>query len=150
MGRSLARIHNVGALRESKHRIKMNPETYGDANLKFLESTDFLFPDISDHYKKIANEIINESKKLFEGVPVQRIHGDFHKGNIILRGDDSYFVDFDDMVTGPVVQDVWPVCTGDDEQSLIDRDILEAYDSIRSFRPIKVNSLLECPKTDSL
>ena len=144
MGRSLARIHNVGALRESKYRIKMNPETYGDANLKFLESTDFLLPDISDHYKKIATEIINESKKLFEGVPSQRIHGDFHKGNIILRGDDSYFVDFDDMVTGPVVQDVWPVCTGDDEQSLIDRDIfLEAYDSIRSF-PYDQLKLIPC------
>ena len=63
--------------------------------------------DVSEHYKKIANEIISESKKLFVGVPAQRIHGDFHKGNIILRGDDSYFVDFDDMVTGPVVQDVW-------------------------------------------
>ena len=38
------------------------------------------------------------------------------------------------MVTGPVVQDVWPVCPGDDQDSLKDRDIfLEAYDSIRSF-----------------
>ena len=85
MGRSLARIHSVGALRDSKYRIKMNPETYGDANLKFLESTDFLLPDISDHYKKIATELINESKKLFEGVPSQRIHGDKRKYNSTRR-----------------------------------------------------------------
>ena len=49
---------------------------------------------------KIAKQIITESKELFTGVKSQRIHGDFHKGNIILRGDESYFVDFDDMVTG--------------------------------------------------
>jgi Ser/Thr protein kinase RdoA (MazF antagonist) len=134
MGRSLARIHNVGAKKDSKHRIKLTPESYGEANLAFLQNSDFLINDIREHYIKTANLIIKESKELFNGVPSQRIHGDFHKGNIILRGDDSYFVDFDDMVTGPVVQDVWPVCTGDDEQSLIDRDIfLEAYDSIRSF-----------------
>ena len=41
MGRSLARIHNVGALKESKHRIKLNPESYGEANLRFLEKSNF-------------------------------------------------------------------------------------------------------------
>ncbi len=144
MGRSLARIHSVGALRESKHRIKLTPENYGEENLKFLESSNFLLSDIRDNYIQTSNLIINESKELFKGINTQRIHGDFHKGNIILRGDDSYFVDFDDMVTGPVVQDVWPVCTGDDEQSLIDRGVfLEAYDSIRSF-PYEQLKLIPC------
>lgn len=144
MGRSLARIHSVGALRESKYRIKLTPESYGDANLSFLENENVLFSDIRENYIKTANLIINESKEIFKGITGQRIHGDFHKGNIILRGDDSYFVDFDDMVTGPVVQDVWPVCTGDDEQSLIDRDVfLEAYDSIRTF-PYEQLKLIPC------
>ncbi len=144
MGRSLARIHSVGAQKKSLHRIKLSPESYGVANLKYLEGTNFLLTDIKEHYLVIANQIIGESKELFKGINSQRIHGDFHKGNIILRGDDSYFVDFDDMVTGPVVQDVWPVCTGDDEQSLIDRDVfLEAYDSIRSF-PFEQLRLIPC------
>ena len=144
MGRSLARIHSVGALKESRHRINLSPETYGEANLAFLESTDFLFNDIREGYTQITKQIITESKDLFKGVKTQRIHGDFHKGNIILRGDESYFVDFDDMVTGPVVQDVWPVCTGDDEQSLSDRAVfLEAYDSIRSF-PYEQIKLIPC------
>jgi len=134
MGRSLARIHSIGAQRKAKYRIALNPETYGTANLKFLESTNHLFSEIRENYLQIANLIISESEELFSGVVTQRIHGDFHKGNIILRGDESYFVDFDDMVTGPVVQDVWPVCPGDDEQSLKDRAIfLEAYDSIKPF-----------------
>jgi Ser/Thr protein kinase RdoA (MazF antagonist) len=144
MGRSLARIHSVGALKKSRHRISLTPESYGEANLRFLETTDAIFRDIRDSYIETANLIINESKELFNAVPSQRIHGDFHKGNIILRGDESYFVDFDDMVTGPVVQDVWPVCTGDDEQSLIDRGVfLEAYDSIRSF-PYEQLKLIPC------
>ncbi|MAW07786.1 MAG: serine/threonine protein kinase [Halobacteriovoraceae bacterium] len=144
MGRSLARIHNVGALKESKYRVKLNPESYGEANLDFLESSGFLLSDIRENYIQTAKLIINESKDFFRGVIPQRIHGDFHKGNIILRGDDSYFVDFDDMVTGPVVQDVWPVCPGDDQDSLKDRDVfLEAYDSIRTF-PFDQLKMIPC------
>ncbi len=134
MGRSLARIHSVGALRGANHRIKLGPESYGVANIEFLKSTDFIPSDIRENYLMMTDQIITKAKTLFTGVATQRIHGDFHKGNIILRGDDSYFVDFDDMVTGPVVQDVWPICPGDDQQSIIDRNIfLEAYDSIRPF-----------------
>lgn len=134
MGRSLARIHSVGALKAAKHRIKLTPESYGEANLNYLKSTDYIPSDIRESFITICDQIIRESKPLFENMNFQRVHGDFHKGNIILRGDDSYFVDFDDMVMGPVVQDVWPICPGDDQQSIIDRNIfLDAYDSIRSF-----------------
>ena len=144
MGRSLARIHSVGVLKESRYRINLSPETYGEANLAFLESTNFIFNDVRESYIQIARQIIAESNELFKGVAAQRIHGDFHKGNIILRGDESFFVDFDDMVTGPVVQDVWPVCTGDDKQSLTDRAIfLEAYDSIKPF-PYEQLKLIPC------
>lgn len=134
MGRSLARIHSVGALTSASHRIKLTPDSYGKANIEFLESTGHIPLDIKENYLALAKQIITESQELFQNVKYQRIHGDFHKGNIILRGDDSFFVDFDDMVMGPVVQDVWPICPGDDEQSIIDRGIfLEAYDSIREF-----------------
>lgn len=144
MGRSLARIHSVGALRAAEHRIKLTPETYGEANLNFLSSTNHIPLDIRENYLAMANQIINESKTLFKDIAYQRVHGDFHKGNIILRGDDSYFVDFDDMVMGPVVQDVWPICPGDDQQSIIDRNIfLEAYDSIRPF-PYEQLKLIPC------
>ena len=144
MGRSLARIHLIGSLKKSNHRIHLSPETYGEANLKYLESTNFIFGEVRETYIQIAQQIIQESKDLFKGISPQRIHGDFHRGNIILRGDDSYFVDFDDMVMGPVVQDVWPVCTGDDEGSLKDRAIfLEAYDSIKSF-PYEQLKLIPC------
>lgn len=144
MGRSLARIHSVGALKKANHRIQLTPESYGEANLNFLENSGLLFADVKDTYLQTANQLITEAKELFKGIQNQRIHGDFHKGNIILRGDDSYFVDFDDMVTGPVVQDVWPVCTGDDNESLKDRDIfIEAYDSIRSF-PYEQLKIIPC------
>ncbi len=134
MGRSLARIHNVGAQKKSLHRIELNPESYGQANIEYLMSTDFIPLDIREHYLNLVNEVVTASEELFEKVEVQRIHGDFHKGNIILRGNESYFVDFDDMVNGPVVQDVWPICSGDEKESLLDRDIfLKAYDSIRHF-----------------
>ena len=50
LGRSLARIHNVGATKNSKHRIKLTPESYGDANLDFLKNSNLLVPEISESY----------------------------------------------------------------------------------------------------
>jgi len=134
MGRTLARLHNVGAQRTAGHRITIDPQSYGVQNLKFLQSTIFVPNDVKDNYFQTIETIIDESTPLFKDLNIHRIHGDFHKGNIILRDDTPYIIDFDDMLMGPAVQDVWPIVPGDDEQSLIDRTILlEAYDEMRSF-----------------
>jgi Ser/Thr protein kinase RdoA (MazF antagonist) len=66
-------------------------------------------------------------------VPVHRIHGDCHVGNL-LRGDEGwFFLDFDDFVVGPAVQDVWMLLPGRDAEGARQRSLLvEAY---RQFRP---------------
>ena len=38
---------------------------------------------------------------------MQRIHGDCHSGNILWRDETAHFVDLDDCVMGPAIQDVW-------------------------------------------
>jgi Ser/Thr protein kinase RdoA (MazF antagonist) len=65
---------------------------------------------------------------------VQRIHGDCHRGNLIWDGRDFVFVDFDDMLMGPPVQDVWLLVSGRDEEGLEHRRIfLEGYEGLRRF-----------------
>jgi Ser/Thr protein kinase RdoA (MazF antagonist) len=134
MGRSLARIHNVGAMRKADHRITITPQTYGVQNLEFLKQTNFLSAEVRQSYTETVTAIIQDSISLFEGITNHRIHGDFHKGNIIMRNETPYFVDFDDMLMGPAVQDVWPIVPGDDQESIVDRSILlEAYETMRPF-----------------
>ena len=68
------------------------------------------------------------------GVATQPIHGDCHVGNL-LRGDEGwFFLDFDDMVVGPAVQDVWMLLPGRDAEAERQRRVLvDAYREFRSF-----------------
>ena len=50
-----------------------------------------------------------------------RLHGDCHPGNILWRDEDPaghgpHIVDLDDAVTGPAVQDLWMLLSGDRSQ----------------------------------
>ncbi len=69
-----------------------------------------------------------------EHVEYVLLHGDCHAGNVLWRGDEPYFIDFDDMLYGPPVQDCWMLIGGDDEYAMKNRDILlDAYEEIRPF-----------------
>jgi len=62
------------------------------------------------------------------------LHGDCHLGNLLYRDDTLFFVDFDDMVVGPCVQDLWLLLPGDDQEGRVLREaLLEGYEEWRSF-----------------
>jgi Ser/Thr protein kinase RdoA (MazF antagonist) len=77
---------------------------------------------------------------------VQRLQGDCHLGNIIWKDDLPTCIDFDDIVTGPVVQDLWMLVPGRDDDSRRRFDILvDAYElrgllnreSLRLIEPLR-------------
>jgi Ser/Thr protein kinase RdoA (MazF antagonist) len=134
LGRLLARIHNVGAALETPHRLTLNAENFPLAALALLEERDFLPPSCARAYREATLEIVRLYEQLAEGVPLHPIHGDCHAGNL-LRGDDGWvFLDFDDMVVGPAVQDVWMLVPGRDAVAARQRALLvEAYREFRDF-----------------
>ncbi len=135
MGRLIARMHNVGAGKVSNHRIHISPDTYAKQNLNFLLENKFLPSHIATPYQDVIKEISDLSAPLFKKASSHRIHGDCHWGNVIWREEEGPFlVDFDDMLVGPAVQDVWLVIPGIDQQAKQDRALfLEAYEDLRSF-----------------
>lgn len=134
-GRLLARIHSVGASKKANHRLHMTPDTFGRKNLQFLLESKSIPSQHAPLYKEIVEKICDASEPLFENVETHRIHGDCHWGNVIHRENQGiFFIDFDDMVTGPAVQDIWLLIPGDDVHAKQDREILiEAYQSMRDF-----------------
>ena len=69
-----------------------------------------------------------------EGVSVQPIHGDCHAGNLLHGENGWFFLDFDDMVVGPAVHDVWMLLPGRDAYAQRQRALfVEAYQQLRSF-----------------
>jgi Ser/Thr protein kinase RdoA (MazF antagonist) len=134
IGRLLARLHNVGATKEFKHRLRLSSESYGTANLEFLRNNRLLPASIEGHYLRVAELIIKTSEPWFREVPHQRIHGDCHIGNILWHSRGCYIVDFDDSLTGPCVQDLWLLTPGRDEAAMKYRErIVEGYEMMRPF-----------------
>lgn len=134
LGRFLARIHTVGDSIKNAPRGKLNPQTYGRDSLKILIDQNVLVGNLANIYSQLVGEIVNRIEPLFEGQETTLLHGDCHAGNILWKGDEPYFIDFDDMLYAPPVQDFWMMIGGDDEYAMKNRDILiDAYLEIRDF-----------------
>lgn len=134
VGRLLARLHGVGALREAPERIRLDPETYGWDNLDWLLEMEVIPEEIEDRYAEVVEEIADRSFPWFEAASFQRIHGDAHLGNLLWNDQGPFWVDFDDMVMGPPVQDLWLIAPGRDNDSRRNFSILlEAYCEMEEF-----------------
>lgn len=135
LGRLLARMHNVGAVKKAQHRLHITPDTFGRQNLEFLLKSKAIPFHHENSYKSLVEQICNVSDPLFKNIEMHRIHGDCHWGNVIYREDrGAFFIDFDDMLMGPAVQDIWLLVPGDDEYAVRDRQtMIDAYNSMRGF-----------------
>lgn len=131
IGRLLARIHQVGRAREAKHRIRLSTESYGIANLEYLLEKNLIPEEFRARYESAAREICSLTKPWFEETRFQRVHGDCHLGNLLQGSGGWFFVDFDDMLVAPPVQDVWLLLPGRDRQKL--EVLLEGYEEIGEF-----------------
>lgn len=134
LGRYLARIHNVGDSMKNLPRGQLTPQTYGRDSLKILLEQKVLVGNLANIYSQLVSEVVDRIEPLFESQETTLLHGDCHAGNILWRGDEPYFIDFDDMLYAPPVQDFWMMIGGDDEYAMKNRDILiDAYLEIRDF-----------------
>jgi len=134
LGRLIARIHNIGAMRDTPHRIRLDVETYGRRNLEYLLEHDVLPAEARDIYAATVEMLLKRIEPRFAGVPYHRIHGDCHLANLIQTGKGPTFLDFDDMVIGPAVQDIWMLVPSYDEYGQRQRAVLlDAYGEFRDF-----------------
>jgi len=133
LGRLLARIHNVGATREAPERVALTATSYGLEPLELLEEG-FLPPSCAGRYRDAVERIAALHAERADGVPVHRIHGDCHLGNLLHGRDGWFFLDFDDFVRGPAVQDVWMLAPGRDAFGARQRErLVAAYREFRDF-----------------
>ena len=136
LGRLLARIHNIGASKQADNRIRLTGTSYGLESLTFLTEHDFIPQQFLDRYGNAVKEIATIYDTLSAEVPFYRIHGDCHRGNLLNGNAGWFFLDFDDFLTGPAVQDVWLLVPARDKEGLRQRDIfLDAYGLFRDFNP---------------
>lgn len=139
-GRIIGRIHNIGSMGTFSHRFAFNPQTFITSSKVELEKLSPVEHISFTHYLKLLEQAESLIGPLFSQLQFQRIHGDFHRGNIVWTSAGPMAVDFDDCLTGPVEQDLWLLFPGQDPDSLKDRErFLDAYKEMTRKDHLKMN-----------
>ncbi len=155
IGRFLARIHTVGARSAFVHRPALNVDTFATEPMQWLLEHDAVPLDVQSLWTRKCEEAIKliatyatltgargQNSSNSSGIRVLRLHGDCHPGNILwtpadaaaAAGPGPHFVDLDDARTGPAVQDLWMLLSGDRQQRTRQLGMLvDGYEQFREF-----------------
>jgi Ser/Thr protein kinase RdoA (MazF antagonist) len=137
LGRTLARLHQVGARRPFAARPRIGVERFGwQARAQVLNGT--LLPERQqERYAQVSSALLEKvagSFALAGAYAEIRLHGDCHLGNLLWNEQGPVFVDLDDCAMGPRVQDMWMVISGSaDEQQHQWGELLEGYRQFADF-----------------
>ena len=150
IGRFLARLHNVGAARPFAQRPALDLASFGQASRDWLLAGQLIPLDVQGPWQAACDQalalIARSDWGAGAGFGLQdarsiRLHGDCHPGNILWTpmneaGDQGgpHFVDLDDARSGPAVQDLWLLLSG--ERAQRNRQLgalLDGYEQLRAF-----------------
>lgn len=150
MGRFVARIHAVGATKHFLYRIELSIEKLAIDSRRYLLANDFIPLDLIAAYESLSQDLIEKIVARFDAhgeIQTLRIHGDCHLGNVLWKDDTPNFVDFDDTMTGPAMQDLWMMLSGDRNQRQAQLlEIVEGYNEFYDFRASELE-LIESLRT---
>ena len=137
IGRYLGRVHLAGARKPFLQRERLSIQIMAVQSREFLLQHDFIPAELLSAYESLSSDLISRVESVFaqcDSMDYLRIHGDCHLGNVLWQDGTPFFVDFDDAVMGPSVQDLWMLLSGDRNQrqgQLL--ELLEGYSEFRDF-----------------
>lgn len=150
IGRLIGRIHAVSATKPFKHRPAISTGQFGRAPADFILSNDLIPNELRDAYQGLVELAITAIDSAFmetHDAQLIRLLGDCHTGNILWMDDGPSFVDLDDAVMGPAIQDLWMLLSGDREAMEAQlRVVVSGYEQFMDF-DYKQVSLIEPLRT---
>ncbi|MBL8337899.1 MAG: serine/threonine protein kinase [Rhodoferax sp.] len=152
IGRFLARIHAVGARQAFAVRPALDLARFAIEPREWLLAHDCIPLDVQSRWEQVSQAAIDRIAQcplIGRHAPVAgadpiaciRLHGDCHPGNILwtpadapaAAGPGPHFVDLDDACSGPAVQDLWMLTSGERAQRI--RQLGALVDGYEQFRP---------------
>ncbi|WP_440877541.1 serine/threonine protein kinase [Thalassotalea sp. PLHSN55] len=136
MGRFIGRIHAVAAKKPFQSRLRFNTDEMLLQARESIAESGFVPQSLNTAFFTILDQVNQVAIEQYQPSNEIRLHGDCHAGNILWTDDGPHFVDLDDCRTGPAVQDLWMMLSGDREQQLLQLDTLVmGYDEFFTFEP---------------
>jgi Ser/Thr protein kinase RdoA (MazF antagonist) len=135
LGGVTARCHTVGRTRKAPNRAVCMPRELTAAFVQEILAGGLVHPECLREFEAVCAEALEIITPVFAGVPLQRVHGDCHRGNILDRpGEGLLLIDFDDMMNAPPVQDLWLLLPGKASECRKELGLLlEGYEELLDF-----------------
>lgn len=137
LGRLLGRFHQAAQTTLFQSRPTLSVHRMIREPADFILQSEFLPPYLKDRYQQITTALEQRCQQAFDTVTpdILRCHGDCHIGNILWHRDTGpWFVDFDDCVNAPAVQDLWMLLAGSRiEQRTQFSELLDGYEEFFDF-----------------
>ncbi|BCE00481.1 serine/threonine protein kinase [Marinicellulosiphila megalodicopiae] len=137
IGQKLGRIHLCAQKQKFEHRPTLSLlKQYQDFCEQFLK-IEWIDGYLLENFKQQFARILPHFERLdpiYEKCKKIRVHGDFHPGNIMIRDEEVFIVDFDDSYMGPAICDIWMLLSGEKfEHPNQLSEILEGYEIFLDF-----------------
>lgn len=135
LGRFIGRLHDVG--RRARFRVRRRIDAARE--MRQAEAALVDGGHVTDAELPAWQAMVRQATQQVEAafaVPAAelRLHGDCHLGNVLWRDGLPHIVDLDDACTGPAVQDLWMLVSGDAGTMRHQLDaLLEGYQQFADF-----------------
>jgi Ser/Thr protein kinase RdoA (MazF antagonist) len=150
IGRFIGRLHALGASQAFAHRPPLDLQHFGQEPVRFLLAQGWIPSALETAYRSVIEHALTAIAACYERagtLHLLRLHGDCHRGNLLWTEAGPHFVDFDDARTGPAVQDLWMLLSGDRQAMALQLDaVLEGYRDFADFDPRELH-LIEALRT---
>lgn len=137
IGRFLGRIHAVGASQPFVERPALDPQTFGEQPRDWLLQSDLIPLELRESWSVISRQALDGVQRCYQragDIRMLRLHGDCHIGNVLWTDAGPHFVDFDDSRTGPALQDLWMLLSGERADMVRQlSDLLSGYEDFCEF-----------------
>ena len=157
LGRFIGRLHAVGARQQFAHRRRLDVASFGQDALQRLIAMSVVPPAQAPAWQDTCQQALQSAAAAFTALQADgplatlRLHGDCHPGNILWRDEGDrggpQIVDLDDAITGPAIQDLWMLLSGEREaQRSQMAAVLAGYRQFRHF-DLRELALIEALRT---
>ena len=130
-------MHQVGTARAFVSRARLTVERLGWEARKLVLASDLLPQSLAERYAEVSAALLERVAAEFTAtgsISGLRIHGDCHLGNVLWNEQGPVFVDLDDCLMGPRIQDLWMLLAGSaDEQQRQWAELMEGYQQFANF-----------------
>ncbi len=132
LGRTLGRIHACGTRQRFRHRLTLEGDRLGGRARQVVLASGRLPDALRDRYADLSAMLLERIEAVWAPLrPLRtvRLHGDCHLGNLLWRPTGPLFVDLDDCMQGPAMQDLWMFLSGSaDEQRGQWQQLMSGYE----------------------